>query len=618
MGRNLTNLYISESFQYLTQISGSELQTGLGTPITSLTITSSYSNASTSASQATSASYSNVATSASYALVSTSSSFATNATNAVSASYAVTASYALNAGASVNTGSLLVTASISNATTTFTKGDGSTFSITANNVVNANSASVATSASFATTASYVASVVSASYALSASQAANATSASYAATSTSSSYSNTSTSSSYAATATSSSYAINATSASYALSSSRAVSASIADNAISSSYALSASWAPSAGGGGAAFGFQVIYSGSSTTNGNFLFSDTGSTGLPFTANTSSGFPPFYQMERSTGSIMFGYGLTYYSSQYDTLKGALIAGGYQNNLYGQSSFTGQNFQGSAYIGGYQNTVKFGSGLSGLGMVGGYGVSLIGNINQTKFGQVVLGGYYATIGGNNCGVSLGQNEGSMGNYTDNSIINGKGNTLADFCSYAANIGGANNDVNAAYAGIIGGYYNNCNGSYNNYIYGGQENEIGTAVYNNNTIVGGQNNFITVIPDTNNPIGRFEPGASILGGRFNTISGSANFSAIIAGNNNLIQHSCSVILGGSGISTTEHYTTYVSKLVVSGSSGIQSGSTAGGGLLTMAPWSTLPAAASNNNTFAVSGSKPYFSDGSTWTALF
>jgi hypothetical protein len=73
---------------------------------------------------------------------------------ATSASFATTASFALNAGGAVNTGSLLVTASITNATTTFTKGDGTTFSLTANNVVNADSASVATSASYALTASF--------------------------------------------------------------------------------------------------------------------------------------------------------------------------------------------------------------------------------------------------------------------------------------------------------------------------------------------------------------------------------------------------------------------------------------------------------------------------------
>ena len=62
-------------------------------------------------------------------------------------------------GGTVDTGSLLVTASISDATTTYTKGDGSTFALTVNNVSNASTASIATSASFATTA------LTASYAL---------------------------------------------------------------------------------------------------------------------------------------------------------------------------------------------------------------------------------------------------------------------------------------------------------------------------------------------------------------------------------------------------------------------------------------------------------------------
>jgi len=61
---------------------------------------------------------------------------------------------------------------------------------------------------------------------------------------------------------------------------------------------------------------------------------------------------------------------------------------------------------------------------------------------------------------------------------------------------------------------------------------------------------------------------------------------------------------------------------LTVTGSSILNgltiSGSSTDGGLLSMEPWSTLPAAASFTNTFAVSGSKPYFSDGSTWNALF
>jgi hypothetical protein len=55
-------------------------------------------------------------------------------------------------GGTTDTGSLLVTASISDATTTYTKGNGSTFALTTNNVQNASTASIATSASFATNA----------------------------------------------------------------------------------------------------------------------------------------------------------------------------------------------------------------------------------------------------------------------------------------------------------------------------------------------------------------------------------------------------------------------------------------------------------------------------------
>ncbi len=70
-------------------------------------------------------------------------------------------------GGSTETGSLLVTASISDATITYTKGDGSTFTTTVNNVANATSA---TSASHA---------VNADIAISSSQAQNSISASHA-------------------------------------------------------------------------------------------------------------------------------------------------------------------------------------------------------------------------------------------------------------------------------------------------------------------------------------------------------------------------------------------------------------------------------------------------------
>jgi hypothetical protein len=143
---------------------------------------------------AVSASYSLVATSASYAAFTTSASYAATTDNAVSASYAATATsashaliadYALNVN--VNTGSLLETGSISNATITLTKVNGTSFDLTVNNVATASLALLANTASYserAVSSSYAAFATSASYALYTAFAEDAISASYAATASS--------------------------------------------------------------------------------------------------------------------------------------------------------------------------------------------------------------------------------------------------------------------------------------------------------------------------------------------------------------------------------------------------------------------------------------------------
>ena len=79
----------------------------------------------------------------------------TNLTSSVVSASAIYATTYLNLSSSINTGSLLLTASVINATTTYTKGDGSTFTTTINNVANAQTASYvlnAISSSFAITA----------------------------------------------------------------------------------------------------------------------------------------------------------------------------------------------------------------------------------------------------------------------------------------------------------------------------------------------------------------------------------------------------------------------------------------------------------------------------------
>ena len=125
MGNNLTNQYISASFEQLVQVSssaaGEQLTDGTGSLLQYIDV---------------------------------------QVSSAISSSYAVTASYAENGGGggSADTGSLLVTASIVDATTTYVKGDGSSFPLTVNNVANATSALLAVSASHAVNADSASSI----------------------------------------------------------------------------------------------------------------------------------------------------------------------------------------------------------------------------------------------------------------------------------------------------------------------------------------------------------------------------------------------------------------------------------------------------------------------------
>ena len=167
MGFNLTNEYISQSFQQLVQISGSTLLNGTGSLIYPLV-----ASASTAVSADTSISASYAATASILLGSIESASYAANADNALSAStslssstslFAITASYALND--TTDTGSFITTASVVDATITYTKGDSTVFTNTIDNVI---------SASYAATASVLlGSVVSSSYAVSASHALNA-------------------------------------------------------------------------------------------------------------------------------------------------------------------------------------------------------------------------------------------------------------------------------------------------------------------------------------------------------------------------------------------------------------------------------------------------------------
>jgi|694.fasta_scaffold10058_14 hypothetical protein len=152
MGRNLSTLFISQSYQFLTQISGSELQDGLGNTITgSLAITSSQA---ISSSFATTASFAlNAGSTVSTSSLLTTASAAGNVitfTKGDGSTFPVTVATGSGGTGSLDTGSLLITASVVDATITYTKGNGSTFTNTVNNVANAVSATQANEVSVVT------------------------------------------------------------------------------------------------------------------------------------------------------------------------------------------------------------------------------------------------------------------------------------------------------------------------------------------------------------------------------------------------------------------------------------------------------------------------------------
>ncbi len=152
---NLTSQEIRNTFEQLGQVSGSieggvsgsALLDGTGSRINTLHVTASY---------ATTASFATTALSASYAPGTGVTSII--AGTGISVDQATGNVTVTNTAGALATGSLLVTASNVDAVITYTKGDGSVFTNTINNVANATTA---TSASHAVTASYAENVVDA-------------------------------------------------------------------------------------------------------------------------------------------------------------------------------------------------------------------------------------------------------------------------------------------------------------------------------------------------------------------------------------------------------------------------------------------------------------------------
>ena len=570
MGRNLSNLFISSSYQFLTQISGSELQTGLGDKITgSLEITSSKADTATSASfasTAVSSSYSTTALSASYAITSTSSSVAINATsasyavnstsasiastatsasyatNALSSSFAITASYALNAGVTVSTASLLTTASAANNVITFTKGDASTFTVTVDtgSAVSTNTGSLLVTASISNATTTFTKGDGSTFSVTANNVVNADSASLAANATSASF---------ATTTISASYATNALSASQAANANTATSASFATTATSASFA---STIPN--------GLSPTFA--NVTASNVMITGTASVALLYTQTVTS------SVVYSSGSNQFGDASNDVQTLYGTvdikngpvrITGSLnVSGSVTGNVLGNNTDT---FTSSAAVQQVvtltqteyngitpdANTLYIISGSTPITPVNTSSFATTGsntfNGNQIISGSLTvtsfISGSVAKIGELTISTPGGVNNNNtfVGRGAGNSISTEKNSTLIGSQAGFASTGTDN--VAVGYQAMFGEIGNNTSGSQNTAV----GVNAGLQIKNGSSNVAVGYNAMYTIADfppnanaSNNTVVGHSAAKKLYFGDNNTVVGASSGQLINTGSNNTI----------------------------------------------------------------------------------
>ena len=610
MGRNLSTLFINQSYQFLTQISGSELQDGLGNTITgSLAITSSQA---VSASFVTSASFASTATSASFAtsashavqsetvfttqtnanvdhfvafvaatnayegletdnqlvynpntnLLTVTASLANNATSAsfastaTSASFATTASFALNAGTTVSTASLLTTASAVANIITFTKGDGSTFPITV-------ATGSATSASFATTASLALNNV-----LTASSNNDTITFTKGDGTTFTNVINNvsaSISSSFATNATSASFASTATSASYATFASSSEHADFADFAFASTSASNAATASFA---------ETIASGLSptflnATASNVLITGTASVNVLITNFVSS------SVIFSSGSNLLGdsatldtqtlIGVITASGSLQVSGSADFANGITGSLLGTASFadnaTSASFASTA------NTASYVlNAVSASFATNATSASFANTSTSSSFSTTATSASYADT---SVSSSYAINA-STASYTPNAVVTasistntitftkGDGTTFPITVNTGSGAAAFPYTGSAEITGSLGVTGSINTGGSGNSVTGVDSGIIGgssnTVAFNEAVVAGGNTNsagYRAFVGGgfNNNAAGSGGTGNAIIGGEGNKVSFGGNYSynAIIGAQSSTVNNDWGVIFGGN-----------------------------------------------------------------------
>jgi hypothetical protein len=489
----------------------------------------------------------------------------------------------------VDTGSLLVTASISDATITFTKGDASTFDITVNNVQNASTASIATSASYALTASFAENVVSidtgsfyvsssvtdatitftqgdgTTEAVTVNNVQNAVSASF---------------------ATSASFA--PSTPAFPFTGSAQITGSLGVTG-SVNIVRSGTNAPflnsSIDGATFSAGEAVIAIATGDANINALAKVSGIFGATNATIGATGFQAVivggdeHDVTGIRTGVFGGYnnnitaGNSYiFGGGYNDITGGsgqqVILGGNNINITFGTDVTIVGGLNNTISGGSQNAILAGSGHTNAQnrsvIIGGQNITanaadtvFVPNFNAS--GSAVITGSVKIVG-----TSFHINS------NNNSGDPGAGVNVANIAS-----GGSTVNASAKNAGIVGGTGNILNSSaFQSFIGGGALNNVNQI---RTVAIGGYNNALTC-PDggafnTQNSIlrnGSFGFNSSVLSGESHLIDGgSVQNSAIIAGKSNFINNvPRSVILGGQNITASVADTVYVPNFDVSGSS--------------------------------------------------
>jgi hypothetical protein len=187
-----------------------------------------------------------------------------------------------------------------------------------------------------------------------------------------------------------------------------------------------------------------------------------------------------------------------------------------------------------------------------------------------------------------SYAENAGSPFPYTGSADISGSLNVVGQLNLYdnKTNANGINIGVIGQTANVVPGFpanpgvaigYGNT-GAYNQHFVIGKNNTMvfqgngePSFVFGRNNTIGGNANKGNVILGTSHAMSSDAQYTIFAGGDSHQLSGNlSNYSGIVAGLNNTLAHSQSVILGGENITTTAHGTTFTPNLCLTGSSAV------------------------------------------------